>query len=193
MPFPLLVPLISAGLGAIGQWYETRQKAKAAGQQIDMSKEALEMEKYFFERSEQYQKEQDTEDKRRYDQEFNRGEQRYQQERDDFSPYASLGGSALSSLAWGTGLPQPTRTNNAERMAPKPYADGTTSPTPIQPWNTDTMGPIPSLSSLGGNANVSGGAMTTIRTPTGQQVLVPAAKVKEALANGGTVVNGAAA
>lgn len=199
MPLPLILgPLISAGSSLLGAWLNKRQQDKAAGIEVDMSREALALEKELFERAEAYQREQDTENQRRYDQEYARDETRYQtsqrrldQDRADSAPYRALGGSALGRLAYGMGLPDP----GMARELPLPadgrptYADGSREGTPVQPWNPTTMGPIPqtggSLAALG---NVSGGGMTTIRTPTGQTVLVPAAKVPEALSMGGTRV-----
>lgn len=187
----------SRGVDVASEWYRQRQADRAAGREIDMSKEALALEKEMFEKEQAYQREQDAENRRRYDQEYARDDSRYQQGREDFAPYRSIGLGALDRLAFGVGIPG--KPSEAGRPAPRD-PNVAPAPTPIQPWDPSTMGPIPSLSggtlaTLGSPqaANVSGGGMTTMRTPTGQTVLVPAAKVQEAIANGGTVLQQGAA
>jgi hypothetical protein len=187
--------LIKAGFDTLSAWWRSRQEDKAAGREVDMSKEALALEKEMFERSLEYQRQQDDEDRRRNDRDFYERQRTGERDYADMSPYRNIGTGALSRLAFGVGIPDPGRSQRDTTVAPPPSPmQSWNTGEPMQPWDTNTMGPVPSLANLGQpqTANVSMGGMTTMRTPTGQTVMVPAAKVKEAIANGGTVLSGAA-
>lgn len=184
----------SMGGTALSEWYRNRQADKAAGREVDMSREALALEKEMFEKELEYERQKDEEDKRRYEQDRadtlgrdTEDRRRYEQGYADMGPYRSIGLGALDRLAFGVGIPgKPSE----QRSVTPPTATAPTAPTATPMQN---MG-IGTLQNLGTPqaANVSGGGMTTMRTPTGQTVLVPAAKVQEAIANGGTVLQGAA-
>ena len=190
-----------AGMGAnaVSQWYQQRQADKAAGRQVDQSREALALEKEMFDKEQARQAELDIEDKRRYEQDrtdtLGRDEEKRRVgERDyaDLSPYRSIGMGALDRLAFGVGIPG------------RPSESRPTTPTvSANQAMIDAKGMAISAAPMGGGtlsglgtpaaANVSQGGMTTMRTPTGQIVMVPAAKVQEAVANGGTVLSQGAA
>lgn len=173
--------LLIGGMGssALSEWYRTRQMDKAAGREIDMSREALALEKEMFDAEMAERQADRTEEQRRYDQAY-----------DDAAPYRSIGLGALDRLAFGVGIPgKPSEAVAASRNSRAP------SPTQMQPW---TDGPAPtftgggsltsgSLATLGqpAAANVSKGAMVSIRSPQGRVVMVPFGQVEEALANGG--------
>ncbi len=175
-----------------GRWYAQRQADKAAGRQVDQSAAALALEKEMFEKEQARQAQLDAEDKRRYDQDFEEKQRIGERNYADLSPYRNIGSGALSRLAFGVGIPDPTQGNARGTAGPAPSmppSNAAPSPTPMQPM---TGGSLTALAGTPQAANVSQGSMTTMRTPTGQTVLVPAAKVQEAIANGGTVLQGAA-
>lgn len=196
-PFTLSL-LISAGVGGISAWYQRRQADKAAGREIDMSKEALALEQYMFEQSRQDQREVRDEDKRRWEIQQGDRDRTY----DDNAGYRNIGLGALDRLAFGVGIPgKPSDAVASARRSRPSAVPPWTSGEPMQPWSD---GPAPVFTGGGGTvtggslatlgtpqaANVSQGGMTTMQTPTGQTVLVPASKVQEALANGGRVIGG---
>lgn len=179
---------VAQGVGAFVSWWKQRQADKAAGRQVDQSREALALEERMFNAEQDYQKQTDEENKRRYENDQQRQDRTYA----DLEPYRAIGRSALSKLGFGVGIDLP--------------ANLTSTSLPPQKALLDTNGRVGtpgngggSLSTLGqpqtppatppatppGQQNFSQGAMVNIRTPTGQIVLVPFSKVNEALANGG--------
>lgn len=183
----------SMGANAASQWYQQRQADRAAGRELDMSQQALELEREMFDKEQERQRQQDEEDKRRYEQ--NRGDdlRRDEERAAAFAPYGRLGRGALSRLAQGMGLRNDPSNMSAPLTGPigAPVTPGARTSTgtpgaPSMPGSTPTSG---SLMTLGMGqptaANQSQGGMVTIHTPQGTHVLVPFGRVNEALAQGG--------